>query len=71
MIQTYGGKHLTDHQLSRSRDSSTIVSEVRVLEQDPRILFMDTNSVLDRLCLASSIYEVCIEISDCALAITA
>jgi hypothetical protein len=43
---------LTNDELRRTCDSAGLISEIRVLEQNASILFVDTDSILDGLRLA-------------------
>jgi hypothetical protein len=63
-------KDVRDDKLSSSSNNDRVVTEVGVLEENARILLMNTNSILDSRALAGPIDECSIHIVDSTLAIT-
>lgn len=53
-----GGEDVRDHELAASRDDDAVVTEVGVLEQNTRVLFVNADSILDGVRRASLIHEV-------------
>ena len=59
-----------DEKLSSSCHDDGVISEVGMLEQDPRVFFMDADGVLDGLRRASFVNEISVHVVDGALTVT-
>ena len=65
------GEDVRDDELAGASHRNAVITEVGVLEQNPSILFVDTDSVFDRCGLPGTVDERCIHVVYRALAVAA
>lgn len=61
---------MAHNQLPRPRNRTTLIPKIRMLEQNPRILLMDTDRILDRLWLTRTIHKLRIHVVNRTFTIT-